>query len=157
MNDFDEGVEVLSASFVAKSEITVDASLEAVWRALTDPEMVSQYMYGTVMETSWEVGSPITWSGEWEGKSYQDKGTVLEVVPQQRLVMTYWSSISGRPDRPENYVTVVYELAESEGGVKLTVTQDNNASQEEADSMAERNWGPVLKSLKAAAEARGDL
>ncbi|HUY08298.1 MAG TPA: SRPBCC family protein [Candidatus Dormibacteraeota bacterium] len=147
----------MSGSFVAKSEITVDVSPEAVWRALTDPEMVSQYMYGTVMETSWEVGSPITWSGEWEGKSYQDKGTVLDVVPQRRLMMTYWSSMSGRADQPENYLTVTYELAETEGGVKLTLTQDNNASQEEADSMAERNWGPVLKSLKAAAEARGEL
>jgi hypothetical protein len=34
----------------------------------------------------------------------------------------------------------------------LTLKQDNNASQEEANKMAENNWGPVLEGLKAVAE-----
>jgi hypothetical protein len=34
----------------------------------------------------------------------------------------------------------------------LTLTQDNNATQADADNMAENNWGPVLQGLKATAE-----
>jgi hypothetical protein len=33
-----------------------------------------------------------------------------------------------------------------------TLKQDNNASQEEADAMADNNWGPVLEGLKKVAE-----
>jgi Activator of Hsp90 ATPase homolog 1-like protein len=58
----------------------------------------------------------------------------------------------GRPDTPENYHTVTYELAEDGGKTTLTVTQDNNATQEEADKMAEDNWRPMLQGLKEAAE-----
>ena len=36
----------------------------------------------------------------------------------------------------------------------LTLRQDNNPSQEAADEMAEKNWGPVLQGIKEAAEER---
>jgi uncharacterized protein YndB with AHSA1/START domain len=139
-------------SFVAEKSITINASADAVWQALTDPEMVRQYMHGTNMETDWQVGSPITWKGEWQGSTYEDKGSVLEVKPSQLLKMTYWSPMAGTEDTPDNYHTVTYELAAQEGTTLLTVKQDKNASQEEAHKMAENNWGPVLEGLKVAAE-----
>ena len=52
-------------------------------------------MFGAELETDWAEGSPITWSGEWEGKPYQDKGKVLEVDPGRRLVHTHFSALSG--------------------------------------------------------------
>jgi hypothetical protein len=106
------------------------------------------------MKTSWKVGSPITWTGEWKGKPYEDKGTVLAVEPKTRLTTTHWSPMDGSEDKPENYHTVIYELAERGGKTILTLKQDNNASQEEADTMAENNWGPVLEGLKAVAEKK---
>ncbi|MGC2208426.1 MAG: SRPBCC domain-containing protein [Candidatus Dormiibacterota bacterium] len=139
---------------MAEKSITINASADAVWQALTDPEMVRQYMYGTNMETDWQVGSPITWKGEWQGSTYEDKGSVLEVKPRQLLRVTHWSPTAGTEDTPDNYHTVTYELAGEEGTTTLTVKQDNNASQEEADKMAENNWGPVLEGLKAAVERR---
>jgi uncharacterized protein YndB with AHSA1/START domain len=142
----------VKGSFVAEKRITIDASAEAVWQALTDPELVRQYLHGTNMETDWEVGGPITWKGEWKGRSYEDKGTVLEVEPNKRLKNTHWSSMGGSEDKPENYHTVTYELDEQDGRTTLTLKQDNNASQEEADNMAENNWGPVLEGLKAVVE-----
>jgi uncharacterized protein YndB with AHSA1/START domain len=139
-------------SFVAEKRITINASAEAVWQALTDPELVKRYLHGTNMETDWNVGGPITWKGEWKGQSYEDKGTVLEVEPNKRLKNTHWSPMGGTEDKPENYHTVTYELAEQDGKTTLTLRQDNNASQEEADNMAENNWGPVLEGLKAIVE-----
>jgi uncharacterized protein YndB with AHSA1/START domain len=142
----------VKGSFVAEKRVSIDAPVDAVWRALTDPELVKQYLHGANMETDWTVGGPITWKGEWKGKPYEDKGTVLEVEPNKRLRNTHWSPMGGTEDAPENYHTVTYELTEQDGKTTLTLKQDNNASQEEADSMAENNWGPVLEGLKAIVE-----
>ena len=142
----------MTEKFVAEKRITINASVDAVWQALTDPALVKQYLHGTNMETNWKVGSPITWKGEWKGKAYEDKGMVLAVEPKKLLRNTHWSPMGGSEDKPENYHTVTYELAEREGKTILTLKQDNNASQEEADTMAEKNWGPVLEGLKAVAE-----
>jgi uncharacterized protein YndB with AHSA1/START domain len=142
----------VKGSFVAEKRVSIDAPVDAVWRALTDPELVKQYLHGANMETDWTVGGPITWKGEWKGKPYEDKGTVLEVEPNKLLRNTHWSPMGGTEDAPENYHTVTYELTEQDGKTTLTLKQDNNASQEEADSMAENNWGPVLESLKAMVE-----
>ena len=142
----------MADSFVAEKRITINASVDAVWQALTDPALVKQYMHGTNMQTTWEVGSAITWKGEWQGKAYEDKGTVLRVEPKTLLSTTHWSPMGGSEDKPENYHTVTYELAARGRETILTLRQDNNASQEDADAMAEKNWGPVLEGLKAVVE-----
>ncbi len=143
----------MTRGFEAVTSVTIDASRAKVWDALTDPAKVKQYMHGTNLATDWKVGSPITWSGEWKGTSYVDKGTVLEVEPGRRLTYTHWSPMGGSEDKPENYHTVTYDVADDGGTTTLTLTQDNNATQEEADKMAKDNWAPVLQGLKEAAEA----
>lgn len=142
----------MSRGFEAIKSVTIDAPRAKVWDALTNPLKVKQYMHGTTMSTDWKVGSPITWTGEWQGQSYEDKGTVLAVEPERLLKTTHWSPMGGSQDEPENYHTVTYELAEQGGKTILILTQDNNATQEEADKMAENNWGPMLQGLKETAE-----
>ncbi len=138
--------------FEAKKTVTIKASRARVWDALTQPAMVKRYMHGTNLSTDWKEGSPISWKGEWKGKSYEDKGTVLAVEPQKVLKYTHWSPMGGSEDRPENYHTLTYELSGEDGTTVLSLTQDNNATQQEADKMAEDNWGPVLNGLKETAE-----
>jgi uncharacterized protein YndB with AHSA1/START domain len=142
----------VSKGFEAIKSVTIDAPRAKVWDALTNPLKVKQYMHGTTMSTDWKVGSPITWTGEWQGQSYEDKGIVLAVEPERLLKTTHWSPMGGSQDEPENYHTVTYELAEQGGKTILALTQDNNATQEEADKMAENNWGPMLQGLKETAE-----
>lgn len=60
-------------TFTATASIVIDAPRSKVWNALVDPAMVKQYLFGTTMTTDWAVGSPITYKGEWEGKSYEDR------------------------------------------------------------------------------------
>ena len=136
---------------IAKATTTINAPAAKVWDALTKPEQIKQYMFGTQVTTDWRVGSPITYKGEWKGKAYEDKGKVLEIEPRKRLVSTFWSSLAGLPDTPENYKTVSYELAPEGDRTKLTITQDNNASKEEA-SDAEQNWRMVLDGIKQLVE-----
>jgi uncharacterized protein YndB with AHSA1/START domain len=138
--------------FDAIKTVTIDAPRAKVWDALTNPEKVKLYLDGTNLSTDWKVGSPISWKGEWKGQSYEDKGTVLEVETGRLLKNTHWSPMGGSADKPENYHTVTYELKDAGGKTILTLTQDNNATQEEADKMAEDNWGPVLRGLKETVE-----
>ena len=141
----------MSKTPIAKATTTINAPASKVWDALTKPEQIKQYMFGTQVATDWKVGSPITYRGEWKGKQYEDKGKVLQVEPRKRLVSTFWSSLAGLPDTPENYKTVDYELSPDGDHTKLTITQDNNASQEEAKE-AEQNWRMVLDGIKKLVE-----
>jgi uncharacterized protein YndB with AHSA1/START domain len=137
----------LIMDFVAKASINIQAPASKVWEALTQPELIKQYLFGTQVVTDWQVGSPIIYKGVWQGKPYEDKGKVLQAEPGKLLVSTFWSSLSGKPDLPENYKTVRYELSPAGDGTMLTIIQDNNASQEEA-SHSEQNWKMVLEGIK---------
>jgi uncharacterized protein YndB with AHSA1/START domain len=142
----------MNGNYVATASVTVGAPPARVWEALTRPDQIKQYLFGTDVTTDWRVGSPITYKGVWEGKAYEDKGRVLEVEPGKRLVSTFWSALSGVPDRPENYQTVRYELSPEGAGTRVTIVQDNNATAEAAQH-AEGNWRLVLAGLKKLVEA----
>ena len=139
------------ADLVATAETEIDAPPSRVWRALTDPDLIEQYMFGARVVTDWQPGSSIVWKGEYEGKAYEDKGEVLEVVPERRLRMTHFSPLGGEDDVPENYHTVRYELAGSDSGTAVRLTQDGCDTEEQAEQFSQ-NWQGMLDGLKKVAE-----
>ena len=141
----------MDRGLIAQAEITIKASRQRVWEALTTPRLIKQYFFGSDVASDWKVGSPITYRGQWQGKPYEDKGEVLQVLPGRLLVTTHWSPLSGTPDAPENYHTVSYDLAGEGEGTTVRLRQDNNASEEEL-MHSEQNWKMVLEGLKALLE-----
>ena len=139
------------ANIVATAETDISASPVRVWSALTDPAQIKRYMFGSQVETDWKPGSAIMWNGEYQGTTYQDKGEVIEVEPQRRLVVTHFSPMSGQPDVPENYHTLTYVLEPRGEGTHLSLSQDNNASEEEA-AHSRDNWATMLSALKNVVE-----
>ena len=137
----------MNNTYMAKVIITINVPKSKVWEALTKPALIKQYLFGTEVTTDWKVGNPIIYKGIWDGKEYEDKGVVLQIEPEKLLVSTYWSSLSGLPDIPEYFKTVRYELSTEGDGTMLTITQDNNDSQEEANH-SEQNWKLVLDGMK---------
>jgi uncharacterized protein YndB with AHSA1/START domain len=137
----------------AHAHVDVAAPPGRVWEALTDPPQVSAWMGGARVETTWEPGSPITWSGEWEGRPYADRGEVLEVEPGRRLVVTHYSPLSGQDDVPESYHTVRYELSGDDGGTAVDLAQDGCADADEAARFSQ-TWQMMLDGLKQVAEGR---
>ena len=107
----------------------------------------SSSMVGTRVESQWRPGSDITWQGEWEGKRYRDKGKITALQRERRLQYTHFSPLSGLPDRPENYHTVTIELTPRHHSTRVTLTQDNNPS-DEARKHSEKNWDTMLVALK---------
>jgi uncharacterized protein YndB with AHSA1/START domain len=139
------------SDLVARAEITIEAPAEKVWRALTEPDSIAQFMFGTKVTTDWQPGSSITYDGEWKGKTYRDKGTVLEVAPNRLLKTTHFSPLSGREDIPENYNVVTYELTPQDGGTAVKVVQENNPDQNMVDE-SEKTWAMMLGKLKSVVE-----
>jgi uncharacterized protein YndB with AHSA1/START domain len=137
---------------VATAEIVIAGSPAQVWSALTEPAKIKQYFFGTTVETDWQVGSPIVWTGDYEGKPYEDKGEILEFDVEHRLQMTHFSPLTGQEDRPENYHTVTYHLHAQGDKTELSLSQDHNASEDEADR-AKGTWAMVLDGLKKFVEA----
>jgi uncharacterized protein YndB with AHSA1/START domain len=114
---------------------------------LTKPELIKQYFFGTEAISDWREGSPIIFKGEWEGKSYEDKGTILIAEPHKLFRYDYWSSMSGIEDKPENYVIITHELFEEGGVTTLTITQENIPDEKMKDH-SEQNWRKVMNDLK---------
>ncbi|HWP08849.1 MAG TPA: SRPBCC family protein [Polyangiaceae bacterium] len=136
---------------MAEVSTNVHAPLEEVWEALVDPATIKHYMFGATVTSSFEVGKPITWKGEFKGKSFEDKGTILRLEPRHLLAYSHFSPLSGERDVPENYHTVVIELSEEGGGTHVSLKQDNNPS-EETRLHSEQNWRAVLAGLKKEVE-----
>jgi uncharacterized protein YndB with AHSA1/START domain len=132
---------------IATAEIDVAAAPERVWRALTDPAEIREYMFGAEVVTDWVVGGPIVWRGEYESRTYEDKGQVVAYEPPQLLRVTHFSPLTGQPDVPENYHTVTYRLEPSDDGTRVVLTQDNNPTVEAAEH-SRRNWSMMLRGLK---------
>jgi uncharacterized protein YndB with AHSA1/START domain len=137
--------------YVATAETEISASPKQVWEVLTDPEQIKKFMFGAEVKTDWQPGSPIVWQGVYEGKEYEDKGEILEVDPGRLLKVTHYSPLTGQPDVPENYHTLTYELAERGTSTHLSLSQDNNASEEEAEH-SRGMWEMLVKGVKEAAE-----
>jgi uncharacterized protein YndB with AHSA1/START domain len=137
----------MTNKLVAKSSTVINAPVSKVWKALIDPAQIKEYLFGTNAISDWKKGSPITYEGEWQGKTYKDKGTIIDIVPEKLLHTTYWSSIGGKEDKPENYNNVIYELQPSGESTIVTISQDN-ISDEAGLKHMEENWGIVLDNMK---------
>jgi uncharacterized protein YndB with AHSA1/START domain len=142
----------MSENIIASASVTIDAPPDRVWKALTDPAIIKQYMFGSDVTSDWRVGSSITYAGEYEGKKYEDHGEILDFEPPRLLRSTHFSPLGGQPDIPENYHTLTYTLTEVGAKTEVELTQDNNSSQDEAAHSA-ANWKQMLEALKSVVES----
>ncbi|MCI1752322.1 MAG: SRPBCC domain-containing protein [Flavobacteriales bacterium] len=136
---------------ISKVELDINATPERVWRGLTTPTDVKQYMMGADLRTDWKVGGPVVWSGEFKGKKFEDKGKVLRFDKAEHLAYTHISPSSGEADKPENYREVHIKLSKKGDKTHLVLTQDNNPSAE-AKKESEKNWKMMMEGLKKVAE-----
>jgi uncharacterized protein YndB with AHSA1/START domain len=134
------------------STIVLNAPVEKVWNALTKPELVKQWQYGSDLITDWKTGNEIRFRNEWEGQIFEQWGTILEVVPNQKIKYSLFFPRPELEDKPENYFIMSYVLSKENQKTKLEIIQEDNrlgAVQEEPQG--EEN--PILQGLKAIIEA----
>jgi uncharacterized protein YndB with AHSA1/START domain len=141
----------MSRGLVVSLSLVIDAPVAKVWAALISPNMIKKYLFGTDVVSRWEQASPIVFRGEWQGKTYEDKGVILRLEPNRLIQYSHWSDLSGLPDTPENDHVVTFELAGEESGTRLSLSQDNNPD-EESQEHSRKNWETVLATLKGLLE-----
>jgi uncharacterized protein YndB with AHSA1/START domain len=129
------------------SSVRIDAPINTVWKSVTTPDLIKQWFFGVDTEAEWKVGGKLIHRGEYKGKPYVDSGEILEFTPPRRLVHSHWSDVSGKPDKPENREVVTWDLAEADGGTRLTITELNLPSEEAARTSAAA-WKAALQGLK---------
>ena len=143
----------MNRKLLASTSISIFVSPSEVWKALIDPEIIKQYMYGTETDTTWKLHDPITFTGEWEGVSYVDKGKIVNIIPERVLSYSYWSSLSGTEDFEDNYSIITYHVSPYDDETTLTVTQDN-LEDEDKVIKAEENWMTTLIKVKKILELK---
>ncbi len=140
-------------NLTANASICIHATPNKVWDALINPKLIKQYMFGAEVISDWKEGNSILWKGEYEGKSYQDKGVIKKMEPNKILQHTYLSGMSGKDDKSENYKTITYTLLKEDDNTVLSLTQDNNEN-EKAKAGSIKNWNAVLQKLKDVVEKK---
>ena len=135
-----------------KNEILISAAKSKIWDALTNPQQIKKYLFGTKTECDWKKGSRLTFSGEYQGQKYEDHGTILQIEKEKLIRYDYWSSFSGVPDLPENYSVITYELKPKDDAILLSLTQQGFVSQQAFEHSA-KNWSMVLDEIKKIAES----
>lgn len=101
-------------------EVTINASAEAVWKAITDKNEMKQW-YFDIAEFKVEPGFKFQFTGcqnEDETKKYVHLCEVKEVIPMQKL------SYSWRYENSEGDSLVTFELFEENGTTRVRLTHE---------------------------------
>ncbi|MEQ8683865.1 MAG: SRPBCC domain-containing protein [Imperialibacter sp.] len=132
---------------ISNVSIDIQATPEAVWDALVTPAIAKKYFFGADVASDWKEGSPITFTGEFGGNKYLEKGVLLTIIPGSRLQYTHWSSLESLPDEPENYRTWTFDIEAKEGLTQLSVTEDNIPT-EMQQKRSDEFWAGVLLTIR---------
>jgi uncharacterized protein YndB with AHSA1/START domain len=145
----------MNHELVVSGSIDISKGKPLVWDALTNPEIIKEYLFGTETITDWKVGNEIIFQGVYGDNkeySYRDKGIITENINQERLSYTYWSGFTGLEDKPENYSLVTYTLtAEDNNCTNFRWTQKGFAT-EEAYRHSSGGIAEFLKKIKEVIE-----
>ncbi len=108
-----------------ESTVTIHAPAHKVWRALTQPDLVKQWQYGSDLLTTWRPGTPIVFRNEWNGQTFEQKGTVVEFTPESRLKYSLFFPRPDLQDVSANHFFMTYELSESGGATTVVFRQED--------------------------------
>ncbi len=125
-------------------EIYIRTTPEALWEAITDPEIRSKYNFGAAVTSEWKVGSSLQ-MGAPEANGLLGQGEVLEVDPPRRLVHTL-TALWSDDVKSEGPSRVTWEIEPIEDSCRLTVTHDE--LREGANPELYGGWPMILSGLK---------
>ena len=124
----------------------VHGRIQDAWDLLVDPVRARELWWGSTVESDFVPGRPIVWKGLWEGKPFEDRGTIRQVQAPTLLQYSHWTPSSG-PDVPENQSLLTWRLSTEGGAVRVTFTQENIATKEMKEH-SEPMWNQRLAKVK---------
>jgi len=137
----------MSSNYKINREVRIKANKSEIWKALTTPELIKQYLMGANAISEWKVGSKIVYQGNFNGIEFRDEGIIDILDFEKRYQYSYWSKNHGTENKPENYVSISYMIIDDNDEVILKLTQSNYKSRKIAEGM-EQIWDLILGNLK---------
>jgi uncharacterized protein YndB with AHSA1/START domain len=122
---------------------------EQLWSALTTPEFMEQYWFGSHGESQWTAGS--SWalvSGE--GRVL-DAGEIVESEPPRRLVIRWQNQF--KPElESEGPSLCTIEIEPAGGAVKLSITHTIDREASQFITAVSGGWPKIISNLKSLLE-----
>ena len=148
---------MLSESLSIQKTAIIKADPAKVWKALTDPELIRQWISNEEIEilTTWEPGSPIILKGKLHGMDFENTGEVVAFEPEKLLHYTHKNSFSDLPDAPENYCHLIFSLTWEYGQTRLDLTIINFPT-ETIYKHLELYWRVTLNMIKFVIQASAE-
>ena len=132
-------------------EIEIKTTPEALWQAITDPDVTQRYYHESRIVSDWEVGSIYRYVQP--DDSVGIEGVVLEIDPPKRLVQTF--SMRFRPElRADRPSRITWEIEQMGEVCKLTVVHDDFDGETETYKTVASPGGKrsILASMKSLLE-----
>ena len=142
----------MTATTTQVYQVFIKASPETIWDAITNPELTARYFHGSLVDSTFEPGTPYRgWSPD-RTQLWVD-GEVLESDAPRRLVHT-WRSLYNDEQAVEEPSRVTWEIDPRDDGVSLlTVVHDRlEGAPKTAEGVSGEGWMHVLSGLKTLLE-----
>ncbi len=140
-----------------EKSILISSDPSSVWKVLTEPERMKQWMGEPEMEleiqSDWKANSPIIISG-FHHTRFENKGTVLIFEPHKTLKYTHLSSLSRLADKIENYSILEFTLMPVGNQTALSLTISNFPT-ETIYKHLDFYWNTTIVWIKNAVEKPG--
>jgi uncharacterized protein YndB with AHSA1/START domain len=139
--------------------VTINSEPAEVWAALTEHELMTQWMTDPEMKieihTNWKINEEILIRG-FHHLRFENKGIVLSYDKEKKLSYSHLSSLSRLPDKPENYSILEFVLTPADKQILLTLFITNFPT-ETIRKHLEFYWRGTMVKIKNAAEALGAI
>jgi uncharacterized protein YndB with AHSA1/START domain len=144
--------EQTTVTTVQVYQVFIRATPEQIWDAITKPEFTSRYFHGSVVDSTFEPGSPYHSYSTDRSQLWVD-GVVQEADPP-RLLRHTWRSLYNEETAAEDFSRVTWTIEPGDGAVtKLTVVHDQlEGTPKTAASVSGEGWMFVLSGLKTLLE-----
>lgn len=132
-------------------QVFIRTTPEKLWQAITDGAITRLYYFGTSVESTWQPGASIHYTGQ-DGNPILD-GEIVEIDPPRKLVTTFralWMPESGTS-------TVTYEIEPVGNTCKLVLTHQDLVTGSELASSVWNGWSQILSGLKTYLETGESL
>jgi uncharacterized protein YndB with AHSA1/START domain len=134
-----------------RASIEIAAPPAKVWRALTEPALLDQWLGGAAKVDLPAGAYSYGWTYEVEGRRVAGGPTrIIEMVEHRRLV-TDWPDWRGDPDKPSTRIT--WELEPLADGTRTRVTMRHTGFEHPVDrSDYQQGWDDFLQALRRVAQ-----
>jgi uncharacterized protein YndB with AHSA1/START domain len=131
----------------------IKATPQEVWNAITSPEFMKQYWFGSYVVSDFKAGS--SWKLMRENGELTDSGEIVESDPPKRLVIQWRNE--WKPElKAEGNSRCTFDIEPIASVTKLTVTHAMDKEGSKLIGAVSGGWPKILSNLKSLLET-GEL